>query len=119
MNTADNSAVLPTQTLASLAHSTPKETSLYARFAKPCLRSEGWDTLSRQYMAMKDECAARGLRACSFPQFREVVRRFRKNGFPNRCSAPYGFEAMSVSRGPKMNFLNLTAGWRWARKCGQ
>ncbi|GGE07596.1 hypothetical protein FHT79_002361 [Rhizobium sp. BK212] len=116
MNTADHTTPPPLPTVASLSHATPQETSLYAQFARPCLRTGGWETLSRQYLAMKDECAKRGLRACTFSQFREVVRRFNKVSFPNRCSHPYGYGAMAVSRGPKLNLLDLTAGWRWASK---
>ncbi|MBY3144044.1 hypothetical protein HFO63_00265 [Rhizobium laguerreae] len=118
MNTAEYTATTPLPTIESLAQATAQENLLYVRFARPCLRSGGWDTLSRQYKAMKEECAKRGLRACTFPQFREVVRRFHKVGFPNRCSPPYGFGAMSASRQPAMNFRSLTAGWRWASKRG-
>ncbi|TAX38913.1 hypothetical protein [Rhizobium leguminosarum] len=118
MNTAEYTAT-PRPTVASLAHASAQENSLYAQFARPCIRSGGWETLSGQYLAMKEECAKRRLRACSFPHFREVVRRFNKVGFPNRCSHPYGYGAMSVSRRPKLDFLDLTAGWRWAGKSGQ
>ncbi|MBN9983813.1 MULTISPECIES: hypothetical protein [Rhizobium] len=120
MNTAEYAATLPLPIVASLAHATPQEYSLYAKFARPCHRIGGWETTSRGYTAMKEECAKRGLRSCSFPHFREVVRRFRKNDRrPNRCSPPYGFEAMSVSRGPTTNFLDLAAGWRWVGMSGQ
>ncbi len=119
MNTADTTAHPASPTILSLATFTAQENALFVRFARPCIRTGGWDALSGQYLAMKEECCKRGLRACSFPQFREVVRRSRWRGRQNRCLHPYGFEAMSVSRGPKLNFLDFAVGWRWARMGGR
>ncbi|TAY16676.1 hypothetical protein ELH91_07735 [Rhizobium leguminosarum] len=118
MNTAESTTTLPYPTVASLAHATAQEKSLYAQFAHPCLRTGGWETLSRQYLAMKDEGAKRGLRACSFTQFREVVRRFNKVGFPSRCAVPHD-TGMLVTRDREMDFLDVAAGWRWAGKSGR
>jgi hypothetical protein len=119
MNTAEYTASLPVPTIASLSHATPQEMSLYTQFARHCLRTGGWETLSCQYLAMKEESVKRGLRACSFRQFRNVIRIFSKVGFPSRCSPPYGFGAMSISRRPKLNYRDLAAGWRWSAKSGE
>ncbi len=92
MSTAKYTATLPIPPLASLSTKAPRW-SIRCTSSSPgrAGRSEGWDTLSRQYIAMKAECAKCGLRACAFPHFREVLRRLRKNSpeLGSRCHQPH------------------------------
>lgn len=92
---------------------TPEEKSLHRNFVGPCLRTEGWETVSTQYMAMKADAVKRELRPCTFSQFLGVVRSFRNYSFSHRPLQDRGF---SSSRGPNTEILSLTADWRWTSR---
>lgn len=69
MNTASTTSSLPRP-----GPFTKGEIEIHREFARKCVRAKQFEDLSSRYMAMKAECHRRGLRACSFQEFRNAIR---------------------------------------------
>ncbi len=69
MNTASSTSSLPRP-----MPFTKGEIEIHRDFARMCIRAKQFEDLSSRYMAMKTECHRRGLRACSFQEFRNAIR---------------------------------------------